>query len=299
MKEFIKHNLLFDVASTGGFEIDTLENFYARQIDNGERKMHTHDFYLIIWFQEDGGTHTVDFVEYPVKKNTFFFITPGQLHCYDNTYTKGVAMKFVPEFLNDEYTTEDIYLKYSIFNAFDSYPYLVINNPDLIRSIQHILSGIRHEMPKSGAFGHHTFMQSLVRVLLIVFQRYDGTTDKLCTEECPEHNQLNITNNIHSHFLRFRQALEKEYKRLHNVKDYASLLNVGTKYLTTIVKECSHRTPLQLINERILLEAKRQLRYSNKMVKEIAFDLGYEDPSYFVKQFKRQTGLLPTEFREM
>ena len=48
-----------------------------------------------------------------------------------------------------------------------------------------------------------------------------------------------------------------------------------------------------------MLEAKRQVRYSNLMIKEIAYNLGYEDPSYFVKLFKRQTGMLPSDFREM
>lgn len=71
----------------------------------------------------------------------------------------------------------------------------------------------------------------------------------------------------------------------------------GLEYLANVVHECSSHTPLQLINDRILLEAKRLLRYSDKKIKDIANDLGYEDPSYFVKFFKRQTGMLPTEFR--
>jgi len=55
---------------------------------------------------------------------------------------------------------------------------------------------------------------------------------------------------------------------------------------------------LKIINDRVILEAKRQLLHSSLKIKEIAFYLGFEDPSYFVKFFKRQTGYLPAEFRE-
>ncbi len=54
---------------------------------------------------------------------------------------------------------------------------------------------------------------------------------------------------------------------------------------------------MKIINDRIILEAKRQLCYTDLNIKEIAFRLGFDDPSYFVKLFKRQTGILPAEFR--
>ena len=298
MKSFITHELRDYSIQTGGFELSYLPDLYDRLGDE-LFEMHTHSYYEIIWFKEGGGIHTVDFVDYPVYDNTFFFISPGQLHQYDRVQRKGVVMMFNPEFMSDENTTEDVFMKYSIFNAYDSPPCIVINNEPLIEGLNRTIMVVENEMPKKQAFGHHLYMQSVIRIMLIVFQRNDGMTDTLNYSPIEEKTMLNITNNVHYHFIRFRQALEKEYRHLHNVKDYAELLGLGTKYLTTIVKECSHRTPLQLINERILLEAKRQLRFSNKMVKEIAFDLGYDDPSYFVKQFKRATGLLPTEFREM
>jgi AraC-like DNA-binding protein len=59
-----------------------------------------------------------------------------------------------------------------------------------------------------------------------------------------------------------------------------------------------YQTPLEIINERITLEAKRVLAYSDKSVAETCFDLGFEDPSYFVKFFKRYAGVLPSDFRK-
>lgn len=79
--------------------------------------------------------------------------------------------------------------------------------------------------------------------------------------------------------------------------DYAGKLNVSAKTLTNCVKGISQQTPLEIINERLILEAKRLLVYSDKTVNQIGFELGFDDPSYFVKFFKRQIKRSPGEFR--
>ena len=103
----------------------------------------------------------------------------------------------------------------------------------------------------------------------------------------------------HRLFILFRRMVEKEYHHLHTVQEYADRLNVAVRTLNKSVNECSGKSPLAFINERIILEAKRMAKYTNMMIKEIAASLGYDDPSYFVKLFKRQTGFLPSEFRDL
>ena len=103
----------------------------------------------------------------------------------------------------------------------------------------------------------------------------------------------------HQLFVEFRRLVEQEFTRLHTVQDYADRLNVAVRTLNKCVNECSQKSPLAFINDRIVLEAKRMVRHTNMMIKEIAYELGYEDPSYFVKLFKRQTGHLPSDFREI
>ena len=100
-------------------------------------------------------------------------------------------------------------------------------------------------------------------------------------------------------FLQFRKLVEKEYRKLHTVQEYAERLNVAVRTLNKCVNDCSKMSPLAFVNNRIVLEAKRMVRYSNMMFKEIALELGFEEPSYFVKFFKRQTGYLPSDFREL
>ena len=103
----------------------------------------------------------------------------------------------------------------------------------------------------------------------------------------------------HQLFVQFRRMVDKEFMRLHTVQEYADGLNVAVRTLNKCVNECSQKSPLAFINDRIILESKRMVRYTSLMIKEIAYKLGYDDPSYFVKFFKRQTGYLPSDFREM
>lgn len=73
---------------------------------------------------------------------------------------------------------------------------------------------------------------------------------------------------------------------------------VDDNTLSHYVAQSAHLTPLQVINDRVVLEAKRQLQHSTLSIKEIGYQLGFEDPSYFVKFFKRMTGQMPKEFRK-
>lgn len=258
---------------------------------NGDapKQAHIHTFYQIIWFQQGAGVHYVDFKEYPITDNTLFFISPGQIHYFDdNNSSKGIIIHFNESFLSDEGSSENVFLKYNVFNAFDAVPYYKIMPKDSQR-LEYIAEEMKLEKENIKAFAHKDYLKYLVKMFLIYVQRTGerGTGIPLC-----------INNSSNRTFVRFRQILEHHYRQMHTVKEYANHLNVSTKTLTNCVYESSHSTPLKIINERIILEAKRQLLHSDLKIKEIGFYLGFEDPSYFVKFFKRQTGYLPAEFRE-
>lgn len=260
--------------------------------ENGEKPFlpHIHGFYQIIWFKKGEGIHYVDFKEYPVAQDTLFFISPGQIHCFDRqTGGDGCIIHFNESFLSDEGSSENVFLKYNVFNAFDTVPYYKVVSTDTTR-FDFLLRSMKKELESAGLFAHKDCLKYLLRLFLIGIQRTGqrGTGIPLC-----------INNSANRTFVRFRQALEHHYRTMHTVKEYAAHLNVSTKTLTNCVYESSHSTPLALINDRIILEAKRQLLHSSLKVKEIAFQLGFEDPSYFVKFFKRNTGCLPAEFREL
>lgn len=108
---------------------------------------------------------------------------------------------------------------------------------------------------------------------------------------------------LHDHrldvFRKFNMLVEQHFCKCHNVAEYAGMLNKAPKTLSNIFALYSKKTPLQVIQERILLEAKRMLSNTKRSIKEITYDLGFEEPSHFCHFFKRRTGRTPNEFRRI
>jgi AraC-like DNA-binding protein len=98
-------------------------------------------------------------------------------------------------------------------------------------------------------------------------------------------------------FRKFNIFVEGNFRTEHSVNYYARLLNKSPKTLSNIFSLYNNKTPLQVIQERIVIEAKRLLYYTPKSVKQITYELGFEDPAYFSNFFKKHTSLSPLEFR--
>lgn len=97
---------------------------------------------------------------------------------------------------------------------------------------------------------------------------------------------------------RFNILVEQHFKEYHQVSDYADMLYKSPKTLSNVFASANHKTPLQMIHTRIALEGKRQLLKTNKMAKEIAYELGFEEQSHFSRFFKKETGMAPSEYRQ-
>ncbi|WP_417612138.1 helix-turn-helix domain-containing protein [Owenweeksia hongkongensis] len=95
-----------------------------------------------------------------------------------------------------------------------------------------------------------------------------------------------------------KDYIENHYKRLHSPKDYANLLHISPNALGKIVKSSFNKTLSSLISERIIIEAKRELYLTSKTVDEIASELGYDDPFYFSRFFKKHTKTSPSVYRK-
>ena len=219
---FTKYDLETGTPDEIQFEIMEMPHFFC---ENGEapKQAHIHGFYQIIWFQQGIGTHYVDFKEYPITDNTLFFISPGQIHYFDESNNfKGIIIHFNESFLSDEGSSENVFLKYNVFNAFDTVPYYEVKSDDTPR-LEYIVKEMQLEIDNIKAFAHKDYLKYLVKMFLIYIQRIGkrGIGIPLC-----------INNSSNRTFVRFRQILEHHYRQLHTVKEYAHRLNVSTKTLT-------------------------------------------------------------------
>lgn len=96
---------------------------------------------------------------------------------------------------------------------------------------------------------------------------------------------------------RFNILVEQHFREYHQVSDYADMLYKSPKTLSNVFADAGHKTPLEMIHYRIALEAKRQLVKTDKFAKEIAFELGFEEPAHFSRFFKKEAGMSPSQYR--
>lgn len=121
----------------------------------------------------------------------------------------------------------------------------------------------------------------------------------LCTRLYKDQQQLGALGKIESDIVReYNFLVENHFKTKHSVAEYAGLLHKSPKTISNLFSQIGVKTPLQLIQERKMLEARRLLKYTEKAVKEIAYEIGYEDLQTFSRFFKAQEGVSPSEFRE-
>ena len=270
---FCRYDMVCDNPSGVGMELYRMPEFFQQLKGMETDTMHLHGFYEIIWFQKGSGTHYVDFNQYAIAPGTIFFISPGQIHSFDTKHDQeGYVLKICAE----------------LFDDFVSLSCVTVQDKDSA-ALEMLIGAMQEELKKEDSLGHREALHALVKLFVIMVRRsYAGMNPS-----APNPHKVS-----YKAFLNFRKLIEENYCRLHTVKDYASLLNVSSKTLTLYVNECSKYSPLEMINNRIILEAKRLLRYSVLSVKEIAFRLGFEDPSYFAKFFKRLVKQSPADYRE-
>lgn len=266
------------------FEIYDL-NSYRKKSGDKAAMPHSHSYYQIIWFLDSKGTHNVDFKTYEIKKNTILFIAKDQIHSFDNRLDiNGWLIHFNESFFM--HTEVDIFLKYNIFKQHENPCYAAETN--IIESGKIYMDLISNELSNKTRFGFEDSVRFLLKCFLINLERVHQKRD----------SKTGSKNDSYTlQLYQFKELIEDNYKNSISVGMYADLMNISTKTLNTITKTVVNKSPSQLIAERTILEAKRLLKFTSLQISEIAYKLGFEDPSYFVKYFKRHTSIAPSKLR--
>lgn len=266
------------------FELFDLKEYLSKNLEHGSVP-HSHSFYQVIWFESDKGAHHIDFNAHPIAKDRVFLVAKNQVHYFDtSTVQEGVLMHFNETFLLRNETDIELFLQYGLFNS-DS-PYVQLSS-EYKTSLKGIKGAIEHELAHKSEFGHRLVISQLLRAMLTLLERLKR--NHLGAEQ----NTPQLTT-----FLKFRDALEEGFKTDQSVEAYAKLVHVSSKTLSNYCKKESGKSPSELIIARRILEAKRLLLHTDALVNQVGYSLGFDDPSYFVKFFKKQVGMTPLQFRK-
>jgi len=253
--------------------------------DSAINKPHKHDFYLTVLFTEGAGVHEIDFKTYPVNEGALFLIKPGQTHYWKFTEkAEGYIFFHSKSFYDFHFPNKQIDnypFFYSRFNA--SALYL---NKINVASFVTLFIKISEENTGNKLF-------SIQKMSLLIDSLYIDASRLFIavTDVKIEINKKRVT-----HFNELERLIDANYLVEKRPDFYAKQINVSIKHLNKIVNATVGKSTSELVQERIILEAKRLLVYGKLTSQEIAFSLGYDDPSYFSRIFKKKCGVSPSEF---
>lgn len=224
---------------------------------------HRHFFYAVYWIHQGSGIHVIDFEEYEIKPNRIFFVKPEQIHfLHNNTMMEYSALQFTEEFMSCSdtgYQTEEREIAVCHDLTLEEQERMEI----LFKQISaEAVSGLEHST---------ALIQSEINTLLLDLERIG--LDKRRYTALPDL------------LLKYRMLVEKQYTATRLVQEYAGQLGVSANYLNVLVRKYLGKSALNLINERVILEIKRRLLRTEKGVSEIAYELGFDELSYFSRFF--------------
>ena len=255
---------------------------------NGEPdRPHRHDYFTLLLIENAKGQHIVDFKEFELSGHSVSFIYPGQVHqVIASEKPEGWVINFSKLFLIKNSIPDQMINDVYLYNKFGETPPLSINENqwkvylDIIRQIlQYDKLQISYKHEALGAF---------LKLLLIQSNNHCSLQKDKDLQSIEVGNQL-VRN--------YKKLIEKHYKEYHKVSDYADILSVTSDYLNKSVKSFTGKSAKEYISDRILLEAKRILLFTEQTNKELAYELGFEEPSHFSNFFKKSNGISPIDFR--
>ncbi|MBB5621183.1 AraC-like DNA-binding protein/mannose-6-phosphate isomerase-like protein (cupin superfamily) [Pedobacter cryoconitis] len=258
--------------------LPTLDNATSKELEiaNQSHREDRHSFFLL----EEGTVHLeIDFQKYEINQSSFIYLHPDQVHriiALENVTVSSWAMD--NESLNPEYL--------EVLEAITPVKPLVLNEETFFLISEAVSMAVQFSKRKSDKLYHSLLKDSCNALVALVLSQYlaqTKPTDKFSRFEI-------VTKD-------FRGLLEGNYTTLKRPAQYAQKLHLSTPYLNECVKKTTGYSVSHHIHQRIILEAKRLLYHSDKSVKEIAIELGYDDYPYFSRLFTNVTGMTALTFR--
>jgi AraC-like DNA-binding protein len=248
------------------------------------------NFYSLIFVWKGTGFVKSDFSNYELNTPGVFAFSPYQpfMFSVDEEFT-GSAVQFHPDFFCIHKHQNEVACNGVLFNNIYQAPYITLEQPQQQKFLD-ILREMKEEV-QNISLAQYELLISHLKIMLIFLSRIRVEQHSQSNENVSRKNSPFILQNL-------KEAIEKNYRTKHSAGDYAELLHISPRALAKITKTYFNKTLTGLITERIIIEAKRELYLTSKTVKEIAYELGYDDEYYFSRLFKTNTDISPQFFRE-
>ncbi|WP_300604533.1 AraC family transcriptional regulator [Niabella sp.] len=248
--------------------------------NNRITRPHKHDFYLFFLIDQSSGSHTIDFVEHPVSDQQIHVLLPGQVHHWNlDAATTGFQLMISEAIFQSM-------INYLSFSPLFYFRHPVLSLPEhLFRIFYHEFQQLDEEL------------RAPCPNLDIIYTRSKLIVQLLGKEQDTQFESIQKMKS-NPLIIRYTTMVNEQFRDQRSVAYYAKQLNITPNYLNILCKRFLYASANELIQKRLILEAKRLLGISGKSIKEIAYDLGFYDTANFSNFFKSQTGVAPKAFRE-
>ncbi len=257
--------------------IRNLANCPPSYLNDPSRK----DFFEIVWLKNELPLHALKNRELQVKGDWIYLIPPYRVHQLNKAGKNGVLLSFKQEMLEDE-DKEFLLDLFKVFNVQGEFSclHLATEEAEALANVYGLL-----EQEYQNVTNSYLIVKALLKVFLLKLMQVK--------EQQSTSHDIN-QKRVYAFFM----LLEDHYQQVRTIEFYAENLGISAKRLNQILKENLDKTGMQLIHDRVILEAKRNIIHSERTIKEIAYHLNFSDRPYFSRFFKKQTGQTPEEFQK-
>lgn len=248
---------------------------------------HRANFYHIIWFESGSGTHLVDFMPVELKSNSLLFVGKNKVQRFDpHGKYKAKAILFTDQFFCKSDSDVKFLRNTVLFNDLFENNQIEITKSET--EFGALVGMMQAELERTKDHFQPDLLRNLLHNFMLLAERSKRSH---AFTELKKGADLDYT-------ILFKDLLEVHFRARKQVSYYAWELSVTEKRLNRATSKILGATPKEMIDDRLLLEAKRLLSHTDSSIKAIGFELGFEEPTNFIKYFRKHAHCTPIEFRE-
>jgi AraC family transcriptional regulator, transcriptional activator of pobA len=250
------------------------------------QRPHRHDFYQIFWMKCGTASFNIDFYNFPIQQHSLVFVPPAAVHNFGAmNAADGYVLSFQEDFLETEGHSVDLFAECPPLDPAQIRNVLAI--PGSSVPVIHDHCARMFEELQAKREGYRAATAALLRLAFVEIRR--SLSNQSAPSSFRKYSPLTA---------RFLRTLGARPYQLTTASEVAKLLGVSRSWLNQLVRQETTKNLTDHLKGRLILESKRLLAHSDLNVSEIAYQLGFEDPSYFTRFFRQVEGLSPRDFRD-
>lgn len=239
-------------------------------------------YFIVVLFRKGSGTHSIDNINYTIGNQQLHFLFPGQHHQWETDFGTEAQQIVIGKKVFETFSSNSIFhlIRHNLHPVFKL-------DSETFHAVDQELKSIERDILSSSS--DNTWKEILAARMDIIVTMIAREAEIYIRETIFKNASIIVQN--------FWLLVNQHFANHRNVSFYAEQLHVGPNYLNSLCKKHLNITANKVIGQRILSDAKRQLRFSERPIKEIAYSLGFKNVSAFSNYFKDRSGFTPSAYR--